>query len=564
MENALTLNCAVKPSEHLPDVLNPKHALCINDLAEWFNDRDARKSDILALANVTAQHAMGISYFGMGPSNSVAFLAASLPFSSAMFASPDKAIKNLDACMWARVMSRGDLLDAMTSVKKAEWNKKLETRTFPEFTKDNVLPTLRILIEEQGLYFAERVDAVFHALSSDHVTNSPAAFGKRMIINEAIEDRRGLYDTVSKKIAPIDDLRVVTAIMLGRASVKISQSNTVKIIDNLINEKRFGEWVSMDGNSLRIKIFKVGTVHLEVHPDMVYKLNDVLAMLYPTSIPESFRRPSGKKGFKEFKVPVETRLFSLSALQSLLNVRKLYLRSSVDLHYLRRLFPEHEVLYEVFETETSDPEGVKTALSFIGGVEVTPTYWAFDYNPMSAIQQIVRFGALPDKEAFQFFPSKGDIGEQAAMTLRAHLEDCSGNLLEPSIGQAELAQYIPEGVWTGVELSDVNSAVSRAKGFHVETADFITWAKECNTEFDGVLMNPPYCDYQASTHTLAAYGLLKQHGVLVAILPEGYQLTHLEINLPKGARMDKGDVIHGAFKDTNVSVRIVTLFKDDL
>jgi hypothetical protein len=41
---------------------------------------------------------------------------------------------------------------------------------------------------------------------------------------------------------------------------------------------------------LRAKAFQKGTAHLEIHPDMAWRLNDILAFLYPMAIPAEHRQ----------------------------------------------------------------------------------------------------------------------------------------------------------------------------------------------------------------------------------------------------------------------------------
>ena len=57
--------------------------------------------------------------------------------------------------------------------------------------------------------------------------------------------------------------------------------------------------MTIDGGALRIRCYLKGTAHLEVHPDMAWRLNGVLASLYPAAIPAEFRQKP-KKRLKEF------------------------------------------------------------------------------------------------------------------------------------------------------------------------------------------------------------------------------------------------------------------------
>lgn len=565
---ALSIDATITPSEHLPASCNPAsfNGLVADELCAWYEERALSVSQIKDIAAMMKKHARAVPYFSCrdtGGMNSALING----FASTMFNDPDAAIKNLDASLWERLMAKGQFQDAMTSVKKAEWASMINTRDIPPFTREHVQPTIENLIMGQGIYFAERVDTVFHALSPDHVTNSPAAFGKRMILNEVVEKGRGSYVTYSirnyEKVRAIDDLRVVVAVLQGRAPIKLSCASTKSVIDTLMTSRRFGEWESVDGNSLQIKLFKSGTVHVEIHPEVVYKLNDILAMLYPSAITERFRRaPQRNTSRRAFSLPVENNLLSLSTLDAMQSVREIHSRDR-DFDYIFSVHSAYKSLYQVYKPDAYDEVEFDQAMTFIGGVKVDEDLWHFDFNPKPVFDVLLRTGSLPGRDEFQFFPTTGEIGEEAADTLRAHMETAGKSLLEPSIGQAALASRIPEANWTGVELSEANAAVSQAKGFHVELGDFIAWSRVTSKRFDGVLMNPPFCDYQASNHVLAAYSLLWDGGVLVAIMPDGYQLEHLADNLPEGARMVKGERYQRAFDGTNVAVRIVTLFKDE-
>jgi hypothetical protein len=48
---------------------------------------------------------------------------------------------------------------------------------------------------------------------------------------------------------------------------------------------------------VRIRIYRgVGTAHLEINPEIAYRLNGVLANLYPLAIPAQFRaRPKSRR-----------------------------------------------------------------------------------------------------------------------------------------------------------------------------------------------------------------------------------------------------------------------------
>jgi hypothetical protein len=173
---------------------------------------------------------------------------------------------------------------------------------------------------------------------------------------------------------------------------------------------------------------------------------------------------------------------------------------------------------------------------------------------------------MPNKKSFQYYPSTGSIGEQAATLLRDSMDD-DGDILEPSIGQGHLATHFNDNArFVGIEMSSVNVVIARAKGFNVQEHDFLTWAATTPLRFSGVLMNPPFKNVQAAAHVLKAADLLKSSGVLVAIVPAGTQSdlikTAILTEFPEHT-YTQGGVIDNAFDDAAVSVRIIKIERND-
>lgn len=548
-------------SEHLPDAVNPEASLKVMDtqLEQWLQERENIAGQIHTLADSAKGNAVALRYFYTNTSD-LSFGKSAPQSPSALLSDPQKAVRALDAQMWVTLLATGKLVAAMSSKKRKEWEALIQSGEAPAFTREHVIPTVQALLSEQGLYFAERVDTIFHALSPNHITNSPAGFGKRLILAKLFKRDRGAYEsytTNSENIDPLDDLRVVIATLMGRATLDTARALTATTISQLLKRGCFGEWIPLDGNSLRIKLFKVGTVHVELHPELASKLNDILAMIYPAAIPESFRRAkSAHKSMPDFEMPVESQVVSLSVISALMNYRRLELNRNWELHDLLEQYEGFDVLYTFNDDDVTDKEGLHKTLKAIGGTHVDKWYWSFDYNPSLAIQLICETGTLPNEKNFQYYPSAGDIGEQAANILRAHIETAGAQILEPSVGQGHLALRVPEATWTCIEASPTNAAVAKAKGLDVTVGDFITWAQDTTARFDGVLMNPPFNNSQALHHVNTAHSLLAPGGVLVAIVPDGEQFLKLQEAHPE---MEATDSINKAFTGVSVTVRIVTI-----
>lgn len=193
------------------------------------------------------------------------------------------AVASLNADFWQKALSLTDVYEYMPNERRNEWNEQIREMKAPDFEENAVRATLSELLFSRQKFFSERVDGIFRSLSRSHVTNRPEGFSKRMII-ECMFDQWGMcnYD----RTGYVDDLRKVIAKFMGRDATGLNTTN--KILN--IARARSGEWVAIDGGALRVKAFMKGTIHLEIHPDMAWRLNDILAFLHPAAIPAEHRQ----------------------------------------------------------------------------------------------------------------------------------------------------------------------------------------------------------------------------------------------------------------------------------
>ncbi len=185
-----------------------------------------------------------------------------------------------------------DVYEYMPNNRRKEWNEQIMEMKTPDFEEETVRPTIMDLLNSRQKFFSERVDGIFRALSGEHVTNRPEGFGKRMILSRVFNE----YGHTNHDMAGyISDLRQVIAKFMGRDEPKWWATNDA-LQTSRVNH---GEWLTLDGGALRIRSYLKGTAHLEVHPDMAWRLNCILANLYPLAIPPQFRQKPKRK-LKDF------------------------------------------------------------------------------------------------------------------------------------------------------------------------------------------------------------------------------------------------------------------------
>lgn len=277
------------------------------------------------------------------------------------------AIRALDARFWSRAMQLTDILETMPAALRNEWSRQIKGNTTPPFSPDTVRSTLTDLLNSRSQFFADRVDGLFHALSDDHATNLKFGFSKRMIIGWMLN-----YTHISHETAFfIHDLRSVIARFSGL--LEPCSKLTYSALDYIHTNGLHGQWHSFDGGNFRIKLFKKGTAHLEVHPQMAYRLNQILAWKNPTALPEQvLKRPSTThEAFER-----TSDLVKYDVLSELNN-----LRFGRDLK----------------EATCSSPlsKEARSILLLLGGIPESETHWSFTYAASPIVEEVIRSATIP-------------------------------------------------------------------------------------------------------------------------------------------------------------------------
>jgi hypothetical protein len=424
----------------------------------------------------------------------------------------DGAIAALNSTFWNKALALTDVRELMPQARRNEWDTMLRENKAPEFNEETVRPTILELLNSRQRFVAERIDGIFRGLSGTHVTNAPEAFGRRMIISGVLNEYGHVQHSMS---GLIHDLRCVIAKFMGRGDPR--QDGTDLAVQTA--RARRGEWQDVDGGALRMRVYKIGTAHLEVHPDMAWRLNAMLASLYPLAIPPEFRRRPARASRKHAPMlrPLPHRVLEIlaSARPSREKVcdwpeRWSTVRHAVDLRW-----------YDVDKTALAEAESI---LERMGGVNAKLGRFQFDYDALDAIHQVVVTGCIPDRQSHQFYPTPLALANRAVALA---LIGPGQSVLEPSAGQGAIAGLLPPERTCCVEISALHCDILKARGLtDVVAADFIATAQAwvaTPRRFDRCVMNPPFSDGRAQLHVEHAASLLAAGGRLVAILPSGLQ-----------------------------------------
>ena len=523
----------------------PMSADLVDSLVGQYNAARGR-IDALAAAVRMADIGTVLHYFIEG---NVREQRHSMPTTVEALFRVEGAIAQLNADFWSRALRMTDVMDYMPQKRREEWHEQIrnpegrraskysgenELPALPEFEEATVRSTLTSLLHSRSQFLAERVDGIFRALSRQHVTNQPQGFGKRMIIQGVFS-----YGTAGH----INDLRCVIAKFMGRDEPKHGATDPVIKAARRQN----GEWMPVDGGALRIRVYGgVGTAHLEVHPDMAWRLNAILASLYPLAIPAEFRtKPKRQKKIKDFEL--FDRPLPFAVVQLLAEMREVRERIEPAWPERYRAVPNAREFGYGEKDKAAVAEAEKVLMA-IGAVK-DGRHWQFDYEPTEVLDQVVCSGCIPDQKSHQFYPTPQAVAEFAVSV--AEIDDHHG-VLEPSAGIGGLADYLPKLQTTCVEISPLHCQVLEAKGFKVVEADFLKWSTG-QPAADRIVMNPPFSEGRWQAHLQAAADMLKPDGRLVAILPASAKGKDL---LP-GWSMEWARTFDNEFAGTSVSVVVL-------
>ncbi|MEG3765002.1 DUF4942 domain-containing protein [Alteromonas sp. 14N.309.X.WAT.G.H12] len=508
-----------------------------NVISLLFEDYERQVNDIKEITSVLRNKEQAL--------NVLASNNPDRPGETSFLLDEEGAIKHLNAQFWQRALVVTDVYQYLSNSKRKEWDELIKGRNTPGFSLEVVVPTLKDLINQRERMLAETIDEIFRALSGEHVTNQPMGFSKRMIMAPKYTSR--YFEISSEIIGNIADLRSVIAFLMGRKGIGLSTTQTqIKMAS-----RYFGQWVDLDGGAVRVRIYKKGTIHLEVHPEMVWRLNGFLALLYPMAIPPNAR----KKHKKRAKVrELKNKLISGDALHAIIKMK-----NPLAIDEKGKTKRDEGLFCLPFDhRDMNNPPAhyseVNDIMVACGGTPEKSGYgmpgWRFDYDFEALRETLVLTGVVPDKRSHQYYFTPESLARRAVSWCEIESQH---SCLEPSAGQGHIAKLMP-GNTECIEISVVQSAILKSKGFNVIHTDFLEWAVKAK-KYDRIVMNPPYSNNQARIHVDAAAELLNEGGKLVAILPASLK----DETLVNGLKHEWSDVIQHAFISSGTRCSVVML-----
>lgn len=240
--------------------------------------------------------AIGKSMTAYGLDAALSLTVSSWSHRAGWFGDPALAetlIRDVDRRLWAQLLDKSGMRSFMDAEARAQFAADLE-KNAPPLTVENVRATFAQIHEQRGDLFERGVINVFRRRSWCHKTNSPRAFGKRLILTRAVDK---LYGSGCWSLAvmsgagdAIDDLLRVLAVLAGHPEPDHRHGVNAQVAAQTWR----GTDVAVVGivglaqplPLIDLRAFKNGNLHARfVRPDLVDKLNRIVAKHHPHMLP---------------------------------------------------------------------------------------------------------------------------------------------------------------------------------------------------------------------------------------------------------------------------------------
>ena len=194
--------------------------------------------------------------------------------------------RNLDRSIWRDLMKRSGMLAIMDAQARDQWYRNLEGDTIPAISGESIYSTFEQLHRDKGEVFERGVINVFKSLSWNYKSNHPCRFDKKIIVTNLVSyNQWGFTLNHSYRRDQLADLERMLFLLEGKAIPDNRQDITARLYEH-ISANRLKAVVYED-EYFSIKYFMKGSAHLTFRkPDLMDKMNDIIAKHYPGVLPE--------------------------------------------------------------------------------------------------------------------------------------------------------------------------------------------------------------------------------------------------------------------------------------
>ncbi|EBG4357977.1 DUF4942 domain-containing protein [Salmonella enterica subsp. enterica] len=270
-----------------PEVLtDPTDVICSTSIERIVTGRNAALARIEAL--ILQLDDISLLTFSLGAGTAKEWGMQQYRYDCLLMEKADKAMKaitrNLDRDIWRDLMKRSGMLSIIDAQAREQWYNSLEKDDIPAIREENILSTFKQLHQSKGEVFERGIINVFKSLSWDYKSNSPCRFGRKIIVNGLVKhDRWGFGLLYGKRRDQLADLDRMLNLLDGKPVPEHRHDLSIRLADH-INKQH--ESAVYEDEYLSIRYFQKGSGHITFkRPDLVEKMNDIIARHYPGALP---------------------------------------------------------------------------------------------------------------------------------------------------------------------------------------------------------------------------------------------------------------------------------------
>ncbi|HDR9025463.1 TPA: DUF4942 domain-containing protein [Burkholderia vietnamiensis] len=187
----------------------------------------------------------------------------------------------IDIRGWDYLLSESGRRTFMDAKAREQWSRQVSEGDVPEFTVVNIEATFLQLYGARGDMFERGVLECFRRLSWNYRTNEPFKFGKRIIVRCLLSSGSPNHRVTNE----LDDLIRVLSILDGKPEPDHRHGAYV-----LVSDGRQARRNEAENDYFHLRWFKNGNGHLSFkRPDLVEKMNQILAKHYPNALAAEVR-----------------------------------------------------------------------------------------------------------------------------------------------------------------------------------------------------------------------------------------------------------------------------------
>ncbi|WP_024530474.1 DUF4942 domain-containing protein [Serratia fonticola] len=194
--------------------------------------------------------------------------------------------RNLDRDIWRDLMKKSGMLSVMDAQARDQWYRNLEGDNIPAISEANIISTFEQLHQRKDEVFERGVINVFKGLSWQYKTNNPCHFGKKIIVTNLVSyNQWGFTLNHSYRRDQLADLERMLHLLDGKPLPDNRSDITSRLYEHIRANPQMVKVYEDDYFS--IKYFMKGSAHLTFRkPELMGKMNDIIAKHYPGVLPE--------------------------------------------------------------------------------------------------------------------------------------------------------------------------------------------------------------------------------------------------------------------------------------